>query len=293
MIARLFRAHSLPALLSVFAVVLSGCEGVGREHDKRVADLRPPPEDVEYRASGEEIPNLADHVEEMFAAREAYIERMISMERAFLLAGDTVRANWARRQRELTEKIESYPYLTKAAPGEDVIVSPEERIPEADELYAEGVKLYDSFIGIPFLGFTKLNHKDCRQALNKFKGVLAEHSRSDKVDDCAFYCGELYKEFLREDDPDNELAVRYFRWAVALDPATPHPARFNAAVVYDFRLHNREKAVELYHQVLETNEADSDSNQRFAATRIEQLTDDAGSHIRPKDRKVTARPRDE
>jgi hypothetical protein len=102
------------------------------------------------------------------------------------------------------------------------------------------------------------------------------------VDDCAFYCGEIYKEYLRDDDPDNELAVRYYKWAFALDPQTPHNARFQCAIVHDFRRHDRVRALELYHQVLDTEENGSLSNMRFAATRIEQLTDDEFSHLRPR-----------
>jgi tetratricopeptide (TPR) repeat protein len=102
------------------------------------------------------------------------------------------------------------------------------------------------------------------------------------VDDCAFYCGEIYKEYLREDDPDNELAIRYYKWASALDPQTPHAARFQCAVVYDFRRHDRIRALELYNQVLRVEEDANMSNMRFAASRIRQLTDDEFSRFRPR-----------
>src|SRR6185436_20706918 len=70
-----------------------------------------------------------------------------------------------------------------------------------------------------------------------------------------------------------------------LDPQTPHPARFQCAVVYDFRKHDRSRAIELYHNVME-NETNNSSNVRFSATRVEQLTDEEHSHVRPHDKDV-------
>lgn len=273
----------------LLALSVIGCEGVDRRHDKRVGDIKPPALNAEYNKG--DVPNFPDHVENMLAVRLAYINQLISLERGYLMTGDTVRANWARRQRELTEDVEVYPYLTDAAPEESVEVSPEERIPEADALYERGVKLVEGFDNVPFGGLMKPYKKKARQALTYFKEVLKDYPKSDKVDDCAFYCGEIYKEFLRDDDPDNELALRYYKWAYTLDPATPHPARFQSAVVYDFRLHDRDAAIELYHQVLETEEAGNESNQRFSATRIEQLTDDDGSHLRPREPDLATEPR--
>ena len=54
-------------------------------------------------------------------------------------------------------------------------------------------------------------------------------------------------------------------------PQTAHPARFQAAVLYDFRLHDRDRALELYHAVV-TQETGNTSNVHFAVRRIQQLT---------------------
>src|SRR5690606_38581121 len=90
-----------------------GCEGMSRRHDARVGDITPPPEDGDYRPAAMENANFPDLVEEMARKRQEYINHLIEMERAYLNVGDINRANWARRQRELTEKIEVYPYLTE------------------------------------------------------------------------------------------------------------------------------------------------------------------------------------
>jgi len=275
----------------LFALV--GCEGIDRTHDNRVVDITPPADEdlgpTPIRRV--RLPSTVDEVESMLASRAAYIEHLVSVERAYLQIGDTEKANWARRQREQTERVEVYPYLREGTSEQHYTVAPRESIPAADELYLEAMTLYDTFEGVPFVGFTKLNHEDCRKAVNMYKRILRDYPSSDKVDDAAYYAGVIYKEFLREDDPDNELALRYFKWALRLDPKTPHPARFDAAVVYDHRLHEYDRAIELYHQVLETEEAGIQSNQRYAATRIEQLTDDDGSHLRPRDERYVGRER--
>lgn len=270
----------------------SGCEGIDRRHDPRVVDVTPPPESGSGRGVDTplEMYNFPDLVEQMeatrqafVAAREQYIVRLRELERACLMAGDAARAGWARRQREIIEKAEpvTYPYLTSEPPEHRVQAAPEKSIPEADAIYTRAKGILNEVRGLPMAGHLERNKQKSREALALFKQVLRDHPLSDKVDDCAFYCGEIYKEYLRDDDPDDELALRYYRWAYTLDPQTPHAARFQSAVVYDFRRHNRDKAIELYHQVLELEENNNMSNQRFAAARIEQLTDDDRGPLRP------------
>jgi tetratricopeptide (TPR) repeat protein len=278
-------------LFAAFAAV-TGCEGISRKHDPRVGDINPPPGDRDAMPGSERLANFPDLVEEMMATRQKYVHQLITLERSYLLAGDDAKANWARRQREATEAVEVFPYLTPGAVEQSVDVAPEASIPEADAIYNEAHGLLDQIRGIPMAGHLKANKEKARKALDLFKKVLREYPKSDKVDDCAFYCGEIYKEYLRDDDPEDELSVRYYQWAISLDPQTPHAARFQCAVVYDFRRHDRTKALELYHQVLDTDENQNESNARFSATRIEQLTDEDRSHLTPNEplRPVPAEP---
>lgn len=285
------------AVLSICAVAMScflGCEGIGRRHDPQVLDISNPPEEdasPDFAQRELESANFPDLVERMLANRETllsvrehYFDQLREMERAYLQVGDTVKANWARRQRQRLEEadVEPYPYLTAVPPEHRVGVAPEVLSAEADEIYDRALALLDEVRGIPFMGHLPHNKRKVREALELFKDVLRDYPKSDKVDDCAFYCGEIYKEYLRSDDPDNELAIRYYKWAFALDPQTPHAARFQCAVVYDFRRVDRVRALELYNQVLDVEEDANMSNQRFAATRIRQLTDDEFSQFRPR-----------
>lgn len=275
-------------LAPIFIIAVCGCEGLNRKHDYTVVDVKPPPEDAEIvKAGSGDIANFADKVEALMDTREQYLGQLRELEKLYLQAGDSTKADWARRQRALTEAVEVYPYLSAATTEHRAEVSPQETIPEADAIFNKALAIHNEVKLIPLAGVLPNNKKKAREALGMFKKVLKEYPTSDKVDDCAFYCGEIYKEYLREDDPSDELSVRYYQWAAALDPKTPHPTRFQCAVVYDFRRHDRARAIELYNQVLDTEENANHSNLRFSASRIEQLTDEQYSHLKPNTPKST------
>lgn len=282
--ARIVRFGTAVSCLALGAMLV-GCEGWNRKHDYSVADVTPPADDAERtRLASTNTANFADMVEQMMATRQEYLNEVKSLQKAYLDAGDSVKANWCRRLVWQLDEVLNYPFLSAAPAEHRVDVSPVESNQEADRLYDEAVGIYKQVALVPLAGALEVNKEKARNALVMFKRILKEYPKSDKVDDAAFYCGEIYKEYLREEDPDDELSVRYYQWAAALDPDTPHPARFQCAVVYDFRRHDRAKAIELYHQVMERDEANNQSNARFAATRVEQLTDEEYSHLKPEDR---------
>lgn len=280
------RWGGLPLCAAAFLIAaVAGCEGWNRKHDYQVADISPPPEDEEPgRPRTSRVANFADMVEDMMASRQEFLNQVNALQRAYLDSGDTIKANWCRRLAWQLNEVLDYPFLTAAPAEHRADVMPEQTIPEADSLYGQALSLYKEVAAIPLAGALEPNKEKARRALSMFKRVLKEHPKSDKVDECAFYCGEIYKEYLREEDPDDELSVRYYQWAVALNPQVPLPARFQCAVVYDFRRHDRARAIELYHQVMELEEASNASNVRFSATRVEQLTDEQYSHLKPEDR---------
>ncbi len=107
------------------------------------------------------------------------------------------------------------------------------------------------------------------RAARVFRELIERYPTSDKIDDAAFFCGEIHKEYL----PGQEaLAVRWYERAWTWNPDTSHPARFQAAVVYDYRLHDRDRALEVYQSVVK-QETSHKSNVRFAMRRIHELTE--------------------
>ena len=67
------------------------------------------------------------------------------------------------------------------------------------------------------------------------------------------------------------IAVKWYERCMEWDAETPHPVRFQAAVVYDYRLHDRDRALELYRQVIQREEGPL-SNRVFSNRRIQELT---------------------
>jgi hypothetical protein len=268
---------------TLFAIVLliSGCEGWDRSTDARIKLDEPPAEAAgrAYETDG----HIADELERMAELREEYLGQLLHLERMYMDRADLPRANWARRQRALTEAVEVYPYAGKGVREQELEVRPERRIAQADEMYNEAMSIMSSFDTVPLAGALPANKQKARDALDLLRAMIMNYPKSDKVDDAAFEIAEIYKEYLREDDPDNLLALRYYRWSWELDPRTPHPARFQSAVVYDHRMHDRIRALELYKEVIRLNEYGHSTNATYSAQRIDELTDDENSPIRPRE----------
>jgi tetratricopeptide (TPR) repeat protein len=134
--------------------------------------------------------------------------------------------------------------------------------------------------GIPIL----YRQDKMREALQVFKDLINEYPNSDKIDDAAFQCGEIHKEYFQNDE---WIAVQWYERAHEWDPETPHPALFGAAVLYDYRLHDRARALELYQLVLE-KESQFESNANFAVRRIQELTEGMDRLPEPSTRTRTA-----
>lgn len=205
-----------------------------------------------------------DLVEEVLTHRAIYYRTLRVLRDYYRDHGYEDKRRWAESEIRAVERIQPFRYLyTGEVPQADL--QPVESVAAADTLYTEGLALMkQGGHGVPAL----YREDKMLQALNKFVTLVRRYPSSDKIDDAAFYCGEIHKEYLKNQEP---LAVQWYERAFTWDPNTPHPARFQAAVVYDFRLHDRSRALELYQQVLDL-ETDNQSNVNFSVKRIGQLT---------------------
>lgn len=205
-----------------------------------------------------------DLVERVIEARTRYSEALHALRDYYRAHGYADKFRWASSEIEGMEAIPPYHYLLDSElPRLDLAA--EDDIPEANRLFDEAVrKARDAGHGVPAL----YNQREMGEALRMFRQLIRQYPHSDKIDDAAFYCGEILKEYYEGQEP---VAVKWYERAWTWDPQTTYPARFQAAVVYDYRLHNRERALELYRAAiqLETNR----SNSHWAMERIEQITE--------------------
>lgn len=203
-------------------------------------------------------------VEQVLTHRTGYHQSLVALRDYYRKRGYENKLRWAEFELADVEKIKPFKYILDAeipAPW----LRPTDSIAEADALYDQGCELMrKGGHGVPVL----YSEDVMRDALKCFVELVRKYPGSDKIDDAAFCCGEIYKEYFQD---QNEIAVKWYERAYTWDPQTPHPARFQAAVVYDYRLHDRARALELYHEVLK-NESSNLSNARWASNRIDELT---------------------
>lgn len=220
------------------------------------------PPEPQLAASAQEV----DLVEELVTRRRAYHDALAALAESYRRDGDPIRLQWVEEEIMLAQRIQPFSYLHDAEiPGDWLRAT--DSTPAADALFEQAcARMKEGGHGI-----WALYREDVMlDALEMMKRVIYEYPTSDKIDDAAFFIGEIHKEYLKN---QNEIAVEWYRRAWTWDPDTPHQARFQAAVVYDYRMHDRAKALELYHAVLK-HETFEWTNVEFAKTRIRQLTEE-------------------
>lgn len=222
-----------------------------------------------------------DLVEEMVWHRRMYAAYLRALLTFYSENGFDEKANWARTEMRTFQSVKPYNYILDAELP-SITLRPTESIVEADKLYEEGLELMErGGHGVLFF----YHDETMKRAIAKFKELIARYPTSDKIDDAAYYIAEIHKEYNQE--RDNLLAVEWYKRAVTWNPKLPHPAWSHAAHILDFRMHEREKALEWYYLVLE-HEKDQ-TGPRFAMN-IEVAHDRIGRLTREKTRYAPAEP---
>lgn len=273
------RAGSIGWITGLSLALLVGCKTDGLSDSSSIREAENAPVTRLEAPEGIDLPNIStvnrtevDLVEEMIRHRAMYARHLRVLVRFYSEHGNEEKANWARRELRDLQRVKPYQYLDDAIVPVSTL-RPVESIAEADRLYEEGMTLMKKGgHGVPGL----YNQETMKLALAKLKELVDRFPTSDKIDDAAFYIGEIHKEYFEE--LDNTIAVRWYKRAIEWNPQLPHPARFQMAVAYDYRMHDREQALYWYQQVLE-HEADIErSNTMFANNRIRELTSERTRH---------------
>ncbi len=207
-----------------------------------------------------------DLVENVLSHRARYYQGLEDLRDYYREHGYATKQSWAEFELEGLRRVKAFRYVIDAEIPSNQL-RPTEQISEADALYDQGRALmkkggYD----VPIF----YRERSMIKAADVFRELIDRYPNSDKIDDAAFYLGEIHNKYLPDQEP---IAVTWYERAWTWDPQTPHPARFEAAVIYDKRLHDRDRALELYQNVLKDETADR-SDVRYAARRIRQLTNE-------------------
>ena len=132
-----------------------------------------------------------------------------------------------------------------------------ESLPEADQVFdqAEGFrKDLDPFRRQPNL----------LKALDLYQSLILKFPQSDKVDECAYYLGQIYASSYVG---DWAKAAEYYEKCSLWNPHTDKDSRFRAAEAYE-KARNQEKAAELYR--LAAQEDPSPEHREVAKERLQR-----------------------
>ena len=199
-------------------------------------------------------------VEEVARARNAYGRALQALTDYYMERGTAFKLEWLHSEINAFNKIPKIQYLGVAELAGPEL-RPMRRIPAADQLFREGVNYKD------YPAFPPQKKDYLKLALEKFQTIVEKYPDSDKIDDAAFRMGEIYGGWYFE---DWTRAVQCYERCWQWNPKTEYPAYFNAAKIYDEKLGNRVKAVELYNRVVaESNDPDL---VKQASDRIKTLT---------------------
>jgi hypothetical protein len=256
--------------LSVAAIV-AGCnvEGRGaRSQWPTGAETSEAPAQLVRSAEGIDIAitdaREIDLVEALVDCRKQYHDTLRRLHDYYSAHGYTTKQGWAQLELQGLRGVKASYYLLDAEIASEAL-RPAEQISEADALFDQARELMRRG-GHNVPGIYRRDRMI--EAAGVFRELIQKYPSSDKIDESAFFLGEIHKEYM----PGQEIiAARWYERAYTWNPQTPQPARFQAAVVYDYRLHDRDRALELY-QAATQYETSHSSNLRFALRRIEELT---------------------
>lgn len=274
LVLRRASCRSMFAAMFVALMFASGCNIDPLFSSDRDVKYAPVAKDEDAGAGMQTVatPNVdqeeVDLVEAVVTHRRQYKRSLYRLRDFYERRGHATKLSWAEFEIKGLRNVKPFRYLIDAEVP-NASLNPVSSIEEADRLYARGLALMkQGGHGVPAL------YREDRmiQASEVLRELVIRFPESDKIDDAAFLLGEIHKEYL----PDQEMiALKWYEKAWMWDPGTPHPARFQAAVVSDYRLHDRDRALELYQAVID-HETSIESNTRFAMRRIYELSQDAG-----------------
>jgi len=199
-------------------------------------------------------------VEEVARTRKAYGRALAALNDFYTARGAMHKIEWAASEMAAFEKVPKIQYLLVAElAGPDL--KPSRSIEAADQLYTEGLHYKD------YPAFPPGKKDYLKVALEKFQTIIEKYPQSDKIDDAAFRMGEIYGGWYFQ---DFARAVQSYQRCWEWNPESEHPALFNAAKIYDEKLKNRVKAVELYNRVVAETADEGKINE--AQNRLKALT---------------------
>jgi TolA-binding protein len=193
----------------------------------------PPPNSA--GASNGEIPL----VERLIWVRREYQKSLEQLRNYYNHASDNEKTKWAE------EELKEWHLISKYAFVKDLEMPPPNlegntNVPEANKLFTRAMETKDHGWGTDY----KANQ---RRAEILFQELITKYPHSNKISDASYMLGDIYesKAYLQ-----HRRAAWYYERCYQWNPKTFHDARIREARIYDKKLHERAKAIELYNTII-------------------------------------------
>jgi hypothetical protein len=246
---------SLSVVFVSLVLILAGCG------EERFMVERPGPDVFEQMT-----PSAAAEValaEEVIAKRLAYRKELEKIKSFYEQSGNQLKLEWVQKELASIDSAPRYRYIIQAEVAGDKLAATDS-IPRANILYEDAEKLYKDAQLIPLL----VSRTKMQLALNKCNELIRDYPASDKIDDAAYMAGEIHEFF-----KDYSIAVLYYKRAFQWDAQTSHPARYRAAKLLDYKLFERDQALQLYQESLHKEvEYLNNDTVKLIRQRIDELT---------------------
>lgn len=187
----------------------------------------------------------SDHplVERVIAARKEYQESLVALRSYYISNKESDRAAWAEDELLQYHRTNKYAYrLELDVPPPNL--QPQYNIPEANELIRRAIAYKDKGWGTDYID-------NQRRAEWLLQELLTKHPQSNKIDDAAYYLGDLYESKAFRQIP---RAAVYFERCYQWNSKTHLDARVRAARLYE-RIGEKTKALSIYKDIT-TQETD-------------------------------------
>jgi hypothetical protein len=198
-------------------------------------------------------PSDVQLVERLMAARREYQITLEKLRAYYIATGDVQRARWAEEELLRFHRIPKQPFRL------ELVVPPptlegKYNIPEANELFRRAKGFQDKGWGDTYVD-------NQRRAELLYQQILSSYPQSDKISDVAYELGDIYESRAYR---QYAHAALYFQRCYQWNTKTGHDARIRAARLYERYLNERNKAIEIYKEVLghETDSARIEEAQR-------------------------------
>lgn len=199
-----------------------------------------PPEPEAGTGSVPPAANDVELVERTIAARREYENSLRALHGHYFKAGDKLRMQWAEQELIAFHLMFKPSYNLDVKDVPPPTLQADVNIREANELYRAAMEYKGKGSGNDFT----LNQ---RRAEILFREILEKHPNSDKIGEVAYQLGDLYEgKAYRQYD----RAAKYFERSAQWVKGSRTDARLRAATLYDKQLNERQKAIEMYREVL-------------------------------------------